>query len=74
MIPEAFARLAARPGCRIPLPDGSGFWVLLGADPRDEGIACPRCGTAMAIAVVWQRVTGAQLSSDVSCLTCWSAA
>ncbi len=71
LIPEGLARAAARPGCRIALPDRSGWWILLGADPSEPGIACPICGVAMAIAVVQQHVDGAIVSSTVSCIPCW---
>ncbi len=73
MIPEALARAAARPECRIPLPDRSGFVIFLGADPHEPGIACPKCGRAVGIAVVQQRVDGATLTSDLSCLPCAGA-
>lgn len=66
MIPDALARAP-----RIPLPDRSGYWLLLADNER--GTACPRCKRAMALAIVHQIIgaTG-RITTEYSCVPCSS--
>lgn len=57
---------------KFPLPDRSGFFVLLDVVSGAPGVACPACGAAMAFCVLRQRLEADPLRSTWSytCLGC----
>lgn len=68
MIPRAIVEAP-----KWPLPDRSGFFVLLDVSSGGvPGVACPDCGTAMAFCVLRQRITPDPFRSTWSytCLGC----
>lgn len=66
MIPAALTQ-----ALRIPLPDRSGYWLLLGND--EHAPACPTCHRAMGLAIIHQVIDVAadpHITTVYSCVPC----
>jgi hypothetical protein len=63
-----YDRLACASAPRMLLPDASGYLIFL--DTHGAGIACERCGKAMAFAVIRQHLSPGRIATTRCCVAC----